>query len=81
MLQRLIGVSLGALVTYVLLILLNIGSSDQAPKYLGAVIVGAIVSFIWPWFIGWLLVRRARNRRDEQISREVDKQVAAQNKR
>jgi len=78
MLQRLIGVSLGALVTYALLVLLNIGASDQAPKYLFAVVAGAVVSFLWPWFIGWYLVRRARNRRNEEISREVDKQVAEQ---
>ena len=75
MLQRLIGVSLGALVTYLLLVLLNLGSSPEQ-SYAVAVIVGAIVSFLWPWVIGWYLVRRARNRRDEQISKEVDRQVA-----
>jgi len=38
------------------------------------------VSFVWPWFIAWYLVRRARDRRNEEISREVDKQVAQQTK-
>lgn len=75
MLQRLIGVSLGAVVTYLLLVLTNIGSSPEQ-NYALAVIAGAIVSFLWPWVIGWYLVRRAKDRRDEQISKEVDRQVA-----
>ena len=79
MLQRLIGVSLGALVTYVLLVALNLGSSPEA-KYGTAVVVGAIVSFFWPMFIGWYLVRRHRNKQAEQISAEVDRQVSEQTK-
>lgn len=78
MLQRLIGVSLGAVVTYLLLVLLNVGSNEA--NYATAVIIGAIVSFIWPWFIAWFLVRRHRNKQQEQISREVDRQVNEQTK-
>ena len=77
MLQRLIGVSLGALVTSASSHLLNIGNDPQ-PKYVGAVVIGAIVSFFWPVFIGWYLVRRHRNKQQEQISKEVDRQVSEQ---
>ncbi len=78
MLQRLIGVSLGAVVTYVLLVLLNLGSNEA--NYASAVIIGAIVSFVWPLFIAWYLVRRHRNKQAEQISQEVDRQVAEKTK-
>ena len=75
-LQRFIGVSLGAIVTYALLVLLNVGSKEA--NYGTAVIIGAIVSFVWPWFIAWFLVRRHRNKQQAEISAEVDRQVKDQ---
>lgn len=74
--QRFIGVTLGALVTYLLLLLLDATSTDPAAKYGMAVVVGAIVSWLWPWVIGIILVRRAKSRRDQKISDEVDRQLA-----
>jgi hypothetical protein len=73
--QHIIGVGLGGLVTYVLLWLF-VGST-YADKYLPAVIIGAIVSLAWPWFIGLMLARRVRARRDAQIQKEVDAQMKA----
>jgi ABC-type uncharacterized transport system permease subunit len=73
--QRIIGVLIGAVVTWVLLWLL-VGSENTA-NYTTAVVVGGIVSAAWPWVIGLLLVRRAKNRRDEQIQKEVDAQMKA----
>ena len=78
--QRFIGVTLGAIVTYLLLLALDAWSADPAAKYGLAVVIGAIVSWLWPWVIGIILVRRAKARRDQQISDEVDKQVAAKSK-
>jgi hypothetical protein len=78
--QRTIGVVLGALVTYLLLVILDATSGDATPKYGTAVVVGALVSWLWPWIIGIILVRRAKARRDQKISDEVDKQVAASKK-
>ena len=46
MLQRLIGVSLGGLVTFLILQFVTAFGSDPASKYAIAVIIGAIVSFI-----------------------------------
>ena len=42
--------------------------------------VGALVSWLWPWVIGIILVRRAKARRDKKTSDEVDRQVAASTK-
>ena len=76
MIQRTIGVALGALVTYLLLVLLNpANSADPNSTYLTAVIVGAIVSWAWPFVIGIWLGRRAKERRDEQIEKEVQRQL------
>jgi hypothetical protein len=76
MIQRFLGVSLGALVTFVLLWFYHADSSDWAT----AAIVGAIASFFWPIVAGFFLARRARQRRDDAMQAEVAKQVAAQTK-
>ncbi|TFG68458.1 MAG: hypothetical protein E4H24_03560 [Thermomicrobiales bacterium] len=73
--QHIIGVGLGGLVTYLLLYFMV--GSEFSDKFLPAVIIGAIVALAWPWIIGLVLVRRAKNRRDEQIQREVDTQMKA----
>jgi len=78
--QRTIGVILGALVTYLILVILDATSTDASAKYGMAVVVGALVSWAWPWIIGFFLLRRAKTRRDKKISDEVDKQVAASKK-
>jgi hypothetical protein len=75
MLQRLIGVSLGAVVTYVLLTIQAFGN-DTTTNYGTAVVIGAIVSFLWPWVIGIILVRRAKQRRQNEVSDEVARQMA-----
>ena len=76
MIQRLIGVSLGALVTYVILWWNQVDMAVAGT----AVVVGAIASFFWPIVAGFLLARRAKQRREDQMQAEVAKQVAAQTK-
>jgi uncharacterized membrane protein (DUF485 family) len=76
--QRFIGVSLGALVTYLLLLAADAWSADPAAKYGMAVVIGAIVSWLWPWVIGMILVRRARGRQQDRMHDEVERQVAAE---
>jgi hypothetical protein len=66
--QRTIGVVLGALVTYLVLIILDATSTDPSAKYGLAVVVGGLVSWLWPWVIGFFLLRRAKERRDKKIS-------------
>jgi len=76
--HHIIGTIIGALVTYVLLVLLVPGPTYS--QFAPAVIIGAIACAIWPWFIGFMLVRRAKNKRDASIQAEVERQVADQNK-
>jgi hypothetical protein len=75
--QRFIGVVLGALATYLILVLFAPkDGSDATSVYLTAAVVGAIVSFLWPWVIGLMLARRAKARRDDRIEDEVQRQLA-----
>ncbi len=78
--QRLIGIVFGAVVTYLLLLVMVTMSGDAPIRYGLAVIVGALVSLFWPWVIGFFLLRRAKDRRDSQIEREVDKRMAEKTK-
>jgi xanthine/uracil permease len=73
--HHIIGVVIGAVATYVLLIIMV--GSQFSDKYLPAVVIGAIIALLWPWFIGLLLARRIKNRRDAQIQAEVDRQINA----
>ena len=80
--QRFIGVVLGGAVTFVLLVMfagttVNI-VSDRNTGFLIAVVVGGIVSWMWPWIIGIILVRRARGRQQGRMQDEVQRQVAAE---
>jgi xanthine/uracil permease len=74
MLHRILGGVIGAAVTYILLVVMV--GSQYSDKYLPAVAIGAIIALLWPWFIGFMLARRVKQRRDAQIQAEVEKQVA-----
>ncbi len=72
--QRIIGAGLGALATYVLLTLF--AGTAQSQVFLIAVIVGLIVSIFWPWVIALMVARRVKDRRRDEIDREVQEQLA-----
>ena len=74
--QRVIGVALGAVITFVLLVLFTPKEGDPTTWYLTAVAIGAIVSLLWPWVIGLILARRVKSRREEKIEAEVQRQLA-----
>jgi len=78
--QRFIGVVLGGAVTFLLLVMFAGTTidivSDRNTGFLIAVVVGGIVSWLWPWVIGMVLVRRARQRQQDKIQAEVARQVA-----
>jgi hypothetical protein len=79
--QRYIGIALGALVTLGLLWFYDSTDfTNPTNAYLIAVVVGALVSAFWPIAIGFFLARRAKERREDQISKEVERQVAEQTK-
>jgi hypothetical protein len=77
MIQRLIGAAVGVLVTVGILWWNHVDTSIAFT----AAIVGAIAAFLWPVVIGFFLVRRAKNRREDEIQAEVAKQMAQQNQR
>ena len=76
--QRIIGILLGGLTIYLLLNIMDALTSDTQPKYLLAIVIDMIVALLWPWFIAFILARRVRDRRKEEIDREVQEQMAAQ---
>ena len=81
MIQRLIGVSIGGLITFLILWLSTVTNpADLMPWYVAAALIGAITSFFWPVVAGFWLGRRARARRDDAIQKEVDRQMSEQNK-
>jgi len=75
--QRIIGVALGAVATFIVLWIYDATKfTDPIPAYAIAAIVGAIVSLLWPWVVGLWAIRRAHERREDQIEREVQRQLA-----
>ena len=72
MLQRIIGSVVGAAVTWLVLVVTNASTS---PQYVTAVVIGAIATVLWPLVIGIVLARRVMSRRDDQIQKEVDRQI------
>ena len=69
--QRIIGLVLGALITYVLLLALVGTAGDAARNYAIAVIAGAVVALIWPWVVAFYIGRRVKERRDAEVQHEV----------
>ena len=76
MIERILSVGTGGLVTYLALIILNpTTSSDPNSVYLTAVLLGAAASLIWP--IVWLFMmrRRRQSKIDKQVAEEVARQT------
>ncbi len=73
--QRIIGLTVGGLVTIVLLVFTTDVTWDLTVM---PVVVGAVAAFFWPIVVGWLLVRRAKQRREDQIQDEVQRQINQQ---
>ena len=74
--QRIIGLILGGLTIY---LLLNVGDAltpDTQPRYLLAIGIGLLVALLWPWVMGIRAARRVKERRDDEIQEEVQRQLA-----
>ncbi len=87
MLQRFFGVSIGAIITFLLLLFFITvrtarggSSATRTRPTSGRPIIGAVASFFWPIVIGWFLVRRHRQRQQNQVQAEVERQMAEQQK-
>lgn len=77
MIQRAIGVTIGAIVSLILLVLMTSVTWDQA---IAPLAIGALAAWAWPVVIVFYLGRRAKARRDNQIQSEVERQVREQNR-
>ena len=75
MIQRIIGFILGGITIWLILNASTI-IGDPQPRYFAAIIIGLAVIALYPWLIGLWFVRRRKNKRDEEIQAEVQKQVA-----
>ena len=77
MIQRIIGLAIGVIVTLILLVAMTDVTMEQA---IVPLVIGAVAAFFWPVVIGWYLVRRAKQRREGRIQDEVSRQIDQQNR-
>ncbi|HJT63483.1 MAG TPA: hypothetical protein VJ839_01785 [Candidatus Limnocylindria bacterium] len=75
MIERLLSVGTGALVTYLALVILDPTTGDASSEYLTAVLIGAATSLIWPLVWLFMMRRRRQNKMDEKVAEEVAKQT------
>ncbi len=48
----------------------------QSPNWALSILVGLVVALLWPWVFGLIMVRRVRQNRQDEIDKEVSKQLA-----
>jgi hypothetical protein len=77
MLRTIIAAIIGGLATFLFLVFWDATDfTTPLTAYFLAGVVGAIGTLIWPAIVGIWFARRAKNRRDEKIQEEVDRQIA-----
>ena len=79
MIRRISGIVLGVIAFLLVYWFSGLGTPSN-PNLALALLVGLVVALISPWIIGLLLVRRVRQRRQDEIDKEVQKQLAEQQK-
>ena len=78
MIRRITGIILGVAAFFLVYWLSGGMATPSTPNWALAILVGLVVALIWPWVMGIILVRRTRQRRQNEIDQEVAKQLAAQ---
>jgi phosphotransferase system glucose/maltose/N-acetylglucosamine-specific IIC component len=73
MIQRAIGIAVGALVTLILLVIM--AGENPWQDYVTPLVIGGVAAFFWPVVIAFWLGRRAKARREDQVSAEVQRQL------
>ena len=51
-------------------------ATPSTPNWALSILVGLVVALLWPWVFGLLMVRRVRQKRQDEIDKEVEKQLA-----
>ena len=80
MIQRGIGVTIGGLVTLILLLIMIQDPNPTWDDYIAPLVIGNVAAFFWPVVIAFWLGRRAKQRRDSKIEDEVQRQLDDQNR-
>jgi uncharacterized integral membrane protein len=75
MLQRIIGLAIGALVTLILLVFMVPNTDPSWTDYVAPLVIGQIGAFFWPIVIAFWLARRVKERRNDEIQAEVQRQL------
>jgi uncharacterized membrane protein YgaE (UPF0421/DUF939 family) len=80
MIQRVIGTIVGAIVTFLLLLLFHNGRiiSNETTGFLVSVVIGALVNLFWPLIWGTYMGRRARDAQQATFRAQVQREVQAQ---
>ena len=78
MIRRITGIILGVVAFFIVYWLTGGLPTPATPNWALALLVGLVVALIWPWIMGLIVVRRARQRRQNEIDQEVQKQLAQQ---
>jgi uncharacterized membrane protein (DUF485 family) len=79
MIRRITGIVLGVAAFFIVYWLTGGMATPSTPNWALAILVGLLVALIWPWVMGLIIVRRARQRRQDEINEEVQRQLAQQN--
>ena len=72
MIQRIIGLTIGVIVTLILLVAQTDVTAEQA---IVPLVIGAVAAFFWPIVVAFFLARRAKQRREGKIEDEVERQI------
>ena len=80
MIQRVISTIVGAIVTFLLLLLFHNGRiiSNETTGFLVAVVIGALITLFWPLIWGTYMGRRARDAQQATFRTQVQREVQAQ---
>jgi cell shape-determining protein MreD len=77
MIRRITGIIIGVLVFFLVYWITGLGTPSE-PNWALAALIGLVVALIWPWIFGLIMVRRVRQKRQDQIDKEVQEQLAKQ---
>ena len=77
MIRRITGIIIGVLAFLLVYWITGLGTPSQ-PNWALAALIGLVVALIWPWLFGLFMVRRVRQKRQDEIDQEVQSQLAKQ---
>ncbi len=78
MIRRITGIVLGVVAFLIVYWLTGGMATPSTPNWALAILVGLVVALIWPWVMGLIVVRRHKQKRQDEIDQEVAKQLAQQ---